>query len=279
VNARRHGCRARHALLALVGAALLLPAGALAATPRTATGDATANSRSATSGGGGLTGGASPVDAPTTVPTSGHTPVSTSGNGLTLATISSSLLRHRLAFSGTATAAAGQQIEIERDGRQTDWVWQPVATATVNADGSFDANWKTNQAGRFAIRAVVAPSDLAAAADATQSLTVTVYRQSKATFYGPGFYGHQTACGTRLTKTTIGVANRTLRCGATVSLLFKGETLSVPVIDRGPYANGANWDLTMATAQALGMDGTARIGAVALPKVPAAARRAARVRR
>ena len=268
MNARRHGRRARHALLALMGGALLLPAGALASP----------------TGGGGLTGGAAPIgapDAPTTTATSGKTPVSTSGDGLTLATVSSSLLRHRLAFSGTAASLAGRQIEIERDGRQTDWVWQPVARATVNADGSFDASWQTNQAGRFAIRAIVAPSDLASAADATPSLTVTVYRQSKATLYGPGLYGHQTACGARLTKTTIGVANRTLRCGATVSLLFGGQTLSVPVIDRGPYANGADWDLTVATAQALGMEGTARIGAVALPKMPAAAaaRRARRVGR
>jgi rare lipoprotein A len=108
--------------------------------------------------------------------------------------------------------------------------------------------------------------------DATPSLTVTVYRQAKATLYGPGFYGNKTACGTRLTKTTIGVANRTLPCGSTVSLLFHGRTLSVPVIDRGPYANHADWDLTTATADAIGMEGTSQIGAVMLPKVPASVR-------
>ena len=42
--------------------------------------------------------------------------------------------------------------------------------------------------------------------------------------------------------------------------------LIVPVIDRGPYANGADWDLTMATGQVLGMTGTASIGAVSLPR-------------
>jgi hypothetical protein len=40
------------------------------------------------------------------------------------------------------------------------------------------------------------------------------------------------------------------------------------VIDRGPYANGADFDLTMATGQALGLGGTARIGAVSLPHAP-----------
>jgi hypothetical protein len=40
------------------------------------------------------------------------------------------------------------------------------------------------------------------------------------------------------------------------------------VIDRGPYANHADWDLTTATATALGIDGTATIGAVSLPQQP-----------
>ncbi len=45
----------------------------------------------------------------------------------------------------------------------------------------------------------------------------------------------------------------------------------VPVIDRGPYANHADWDLTMATGKALGVTGTAKIGAVSLPQAPASA--------
>ena len=43
------------------------------------------------------------------------------------------------------------------------------------------------------------------------------------------------------------------------------------MIDRGPYANGADWDLTVATGKALGITGTAHIGAVSLPKAPASA--------
>jgi hypothetical protein len=41
------------------------------------------------------------------------------------------------------------------------------------------------------------------------------------------------------------------------------------VIDRGPYANGADFDLTMATGRALGISGTSQIGAVSLPQAPA----------
>jgi rare lipoprotein A (peptidoglycan hydrolase) len=36
----------------------------------------------------------------------------------------------------------------------------------------------------------------------------------------------------------------------------------VPVIDRGPFANGARYDLTSAAAQALGMTQTSTVGVV-----------------
>jgi rare lipoprotein A (peptidoglycan hydrolase) len=53
-----------------------------------------------------------------------------------------------------------------------------------------------------------------------------------------------------------------------VALYYQGRTMVVPVIDRGPYANNADWDLTDATARALGIDGTATVGAVSLPRKP-----------
>jgi len=51
-----------------------------------------------------------------------------------------------------------------------------------------------------------------------------------------------------------------------VAVYYQGRTLIVPVIDRGPYANGADWDLTMATGRAVGLLGSATIGAVSLPR-------------
>src|SRR5882757_8825975 len=66
-----------------------------------------------------------------------------------------------------------------------------------------------------------------------------------ATWFGPGFYGQTTACGQTLTPAVVGVANRTLPCGTLVKFGYKGRAATVPVIDRGPYANnGAQWDLT-----------------------------------
>ena len=67
-----------------------------------------------------------------------------------------------------------------------------------------------------------------------------------------------------LRKPTLGVANRKLPCGTQVAIYYRGRAVVVPVIDRGPYANKANWDLTMATGRALGMNSTATVGATSL---------------
>ena len=209
--------------------------------------------------------------------------MSTTGNGVTLQTNASAMLAKGLGFSGNAPAGlAGQAVEIERSGHETNWQWTPTVSATVAPNGTFAATWHTNHIGRFAMRAVVTPdadamtqdaassSAVAQSATSTPALTITVYRPSVATLYGPGFYGRRTACGQRLRPTTIGVANRTLKCGEDVAIYYQGRTLIVPVIDRGPYANGADWDLTMATGKALAIPGTVKLGAVSLPAAPTA---------
>jgi rare lipoprotein A len=80
-----------------------------------------------------------------------------------------------------------------------------------------------------------------------------------ATWFGPGFYGKKTACGQTLTPGVVGVANRTLPCGTLVKVTYGARTLTVPVLDRGPYSNGADWDLTSGAAAALGINETVRI--------------------
>jgi rare lipoprotein A (peptidoglycan hydrolase) len=80
-----------------------------------------------------------------------------------------------------------------------------------------------------------------------------------ATWFGPGFYGKQTACGQTLTPAVVGVANRKLPCGTLVSVTYDGHSLTVPVLDRGPYSHHASWDLTAGAAEALGITETVRI--------------------
>jgi rare lipoprotein A len=90
-----------------------------------------------------------------------------------------------------------------------------------------------------------------------------------ATWFGPGFYGHETACGQILTPAVVGVANRTLPCGTLVRFTYAGRSVTVPVIDRGPYGGiGASWDLTAGAAQELGALDTIRVTAAVVGRVP-----------
>lgn len=88
-----------------------------------------------------------------------------------------------------------------------------------------------------------------------------------ATWFGPGFYGNETACGQILTHEVIGVAHRTLPCGTLVKLSYHERTIVVPVIDRGPYRHGVTWDLTAGAAEALGVTGKARVQALVVGQV------------
>jgi rare lipoprotein A len=224
------------------------------------------------SGGAGMqiTGTGAPTSPPIQ---SGNRTVTASGSGITIVTLASGFLRNQVRFTGSVAAGdAGQTVEIDRLGHETNWTWAPTAHSTVASDGSFSVVWRANHIGRFSFRALLQSASAPHAAGASPTVTVTVYRVAMATQYGPGFYGKHTACGVKLTRSTIGVANRTLRCGERVSFYYQGRTIAVPVIDRGPYTNGADFDLTMATGRVLGIGGSARIGAVSLPPAPSSLR-------
>jgi rare lipoprotein A (peptidoglycan hydrolase) len=68
-------------------------------------------------------------------------------------------------------------------------------------------------------------------------------------------YGLGLACGGVLGRAQLGVAHKTAPCGTLITFTYAGRSLTVPVIDRGPYIAGREWDLTGATAAALGFPG------------------------
>ena len=81
----------------------------------------------------------------------------------------------------------------------------------------------------------------------------TWHYDSNVSWYGPGFYGKRTACGHAYTEEIVGVAHRSLPCGTKVT--FKnpanGKVITAPVIDRGPYVAGRQWDLSGGLCKAL----------------------------
>jgi rare lipoprotein A len=180
-----------------------------------------------------------------------------------------SLAERTLRIAGEVGAEhAGRAVSIER--QLIDGSWQQVATAVADAEGAFVATWRTDVPGRYALRAtVVRDGATAEAASASDLLArVSVFAPATASWYGPGFFGRRTACGTKLTRRTVGVAHRKLPCGTQVEIYHRNRTLVVPVIDRGPFVAGRQWDLTQAAARSLGMTATSRIGV--LPVVAAA---------
>ena len=156
-------------------------------------------------------------------------------------------------WMGTVPTGAGS-VRVERLDEATG-SWSEVAQATADDNGAFSASWPADAVSDYTVRAVTGSGDPVVQ-------RVSVFRGAKATWYGPGFYGHRLACGGRLSKSTLGVAHKTLPCGAQVQVWYRGRSLTVPVVDRGPFANGASYDLTAATAQALGFEETSRVGVV-----------------
>jgi hypothetical protein len=235
---------------------------------------ASAGSGGASSGSGGASSG--PSSPANVVVQPGNVTVSASADGITLESDASAFVRTGLSVTGTVPAGdAGAAVEIDElaasgAGGATP-SWTAVAAVRAAADGSFAASWRPVHPGPVTIRALLQGSKASSATSTAPAVSVTVYRRAIATLYGPGFYGHRTACGVILRRRTIGVANRTLPCGTEVQVYYDGGVTTVPVIDRGPYAHHANWDLTMAAGTALGMTGTATIGAAALPSAPTGA--------
>jgi rare lipoprotein A (peptidoglycan hydrolase) len=161
-------------------------------------------------------------------------------------------------ISGTLPAAAGATVRVER--QDADDEWEAIGRDRADDSGDFTVTWTADAAGRFALRAVPdATAATTAAVDApTATATATIYKPTRATWYG--MFGRKTACGVRLTRTTMGVAHKRLPCGTMVAVYLDGRAVEVPVIDRGPYAKGVAIDLTWAAAQAIGMEGTDRVG-------------------
>jgi rare lipoprotein A len=173
-----------------------------------------------------------------------------------------------------AGSRPGDAVAVQRLDPLAGWV--TATTTTVAGDGSYDAVWQADRAGKTTVRAILATqattaTRAASAAVGGEGRAITLYRRAKVTWYGPGFYGHRTACGRRMSRGLLGVAHKTLPCGTLVDLYNNGRTVTVPVVDRGPFRPGTSFDLTAATAQAIGVTATTTIGAVRSAPAPGVA--------
>ncbi len=150
---------------------------------------------------------------------------------------------------------AGRVVRIDvRRGKR----WRTVDRTRTRSGGRFRAAWRPPGPGSYRLRARFAGGRLAEA-DGRRFGRVRSYRAGSASWYGPGLYGNALGCGGTLTPGTLGVAHKSLPCGARVTLRYHGRSVTVPVVDRGPYVAGREWDLTAATRQRLRFPSTGTV--------------------
>jgi rare lipoprotein A len=160
---------------------------------------------------------------------------------------------HRVSVAGTLTpGVAGRTIKLQAMGRRG---WSTVAHARTAAKGRFRLSYVPRDTGTRRVR-VEFSGDALGQPTHRRLGRLNVYRLAGASWYGGG---GGLACGGSLTSSTLGVANKTLPCGTLVTLRYNGRSVRVPVVDRGPYVAGREFDLTEATKQAIGFGDTGEV--------------------
>jgi peptidoglycan lytic transglycosylase len=129
-----------------------------------------------------------------------------------------------------------------------------VVQTTTGRGGGFAVRFSPRDSGNYSARAF-GVHGVRTRGSASLGRRFTAYRHAHASYYGPGLYGNGVACGSTLLPGTMGVAHKTLPCGTKVKLRYRGRSVTVPVIDRGPYVPGRDYDLTEAVKERLGFPG------------------------
>jgi peptidoglycan lytic transglycosylase len=164
-----------------------------------------------------------------------------------VATVAGALLSAPRASGGSRTTVAGAVVTLQARGRHG---WRTLATTRTGVRGRYRLRYLTRRLGSERLRASF-PGAAGARGSRRALGRLNVYRLAEVSWYGGG---GSLACGGWLTSATLGVANKTLPCGTLVTLRYGGRTVRVPVIDRGPYVEGREFDLTEATKRALGFE-------------------------
>lgn len=155
-------------------------------------------------------------------------------------------------FAGSRTPSAPEAID---PSAFTAIEFDPSAKAmttltldpTYASDGSLAADSLLREP-RLAVSAILGGRPDAALPSATAIVKIIWHLDNNISWYGPGFYGRNGACGMYgadgLQANDVGVAHRTLPCGTRVTFKYLGYTVTTRVSDRGPYVSGRIWDMT-----------------------------------
>lgn len=186
----------------------------------------------------------------TAPPAAAGAPVSASTSKLTSRIASHHVLvGGSIRVNGRAGAPYGTVVRLQV---RSGGVWRTVDRVHAGRQGSYRLLWRPGSTGSRALRVV-------AAGASRDSGRVAVYRRALASWFGPGLFGSALACGGHLTAHTLGVANKTLPCGTRLRIRYRGRSVTVRVVDRGPYVGAREFDLTAAVRARLRFDGVGTI--------------------
>jgi len=165
---------------------------------------------------------------------------------------------HQATVSGTllgdhrSVGLPGRMVTLQALGRHG---WSTIAHTHTAISGRFQLRYVPWRTGSEQVRVRFA-GDATGLGARRRLGRLNVYRLAEVSWYGGG---GSLACGGSLTGATLGVANKTLPCGTLVMLRYGGRSIQVPVVDRGPYVAGREFDLTQATKEALGFGDTGQV--------------------
>ena len=133
--------------------------------------------------------------------------------------------------------------------------WVTIARTRTALGGRYVLRHRTRASVSAPLRVRVAGA--AGASRRTRRIgRLEAFRPALASWYGEG---QALACGGHLTPGMMGVAHKSLPCGTRVTIRYRGRRVRVPVVDRGPYAGGREFDLGPGVRAALRFDGVGTV--------------------
>ncbi|MBJ7473012.1 MAG: hypothetical protein JHD16_17030 [Solirubrobacteraceae bacterium] len=208
---------------------------------------------------------AAPAQSQTPVPTS-PPPVATAAaasGGVGIATVPKSgrlvrITERQLTVSGRVVVVRGRSTTVPIHAElRVGSTGRKVAEADASAGRRFRLQGTASPGER--LRLIVTRTDGGVETADVPVGKVRKLRSTTASWYGPGLFGNRTACGQTLTSGLRGVAHKHLPCGTKLTVRYGGRSTHATVVDRGPFHAGREFDLTQATARAIGFHSVGRI--------------------
>lgn len=149
-------------------------------------------------------------------------------------------------------AGSGRLVLLQRRARGH---WTTIAHSHTRGHGAYVLRLRARSSFSAPLRVRTVGTRMLAAG-ARGAGRAVILRPALASWYRAG---HFLACGGVITGGTVGVAHKTLPCGTLVTIRYRGRQVRVPVVDRGPFVGGREFDLAPGTKAALHFGGVGTI--------------------